>query len=91
MDTHHVGVASGKNSQAEKGAGARSGVVAAACGRAALGRARERAGSGSEGGGDRAVHWAVISDLSINNTKPKDLTKTSTDLNQTNLRDETQK
>ena len=51
---------SGENSQAEKGTGARSGVAAAACGSAALGRALEQAGSGQDGVGGGAIHWDII-------------------------------
>ena len=93
VDTH-LGVISGENSQAEKGASARSGVAAAACGRAALERARERAGSGSEGGRDRAVHLAVIVENLGKHEGSNHTHRTrsqSTEHNQTNQSDETQK
>ena len=60
---------SGENSQAEKGAGARSGVAAAACGSAALGRALEQAGSGQDGVGDGAIHWDIIEKATKNNSE----------------------
>ena len=60
---------SGENSQAEKGTGARSGVAAAACGSAALGRALEQAGSGQDGVGDGAIHWHIIEKATKNNSE----------------------